>query len=465
MIKHWFLLLLTISTNFAFAQTQTAVLGQKNQIKFSIPNVINLNKCNIEVTLPNQQKVGVEVEGPQFMASLEFTPQQLGNNFIQWEGKMKFQGLNTVFLCPGSGNIQVQVNANTEQITQQWNQYFSRVSEEIGECVKVGMDLSQIKYQSLADPNAILTGPDDAKLKPIYDKCDNFAKQTQPRKAVPCTKENLNNLKTICDGVYGERQSDGQLKIINRARAIQLNFEGRQWTVDYIENAEALATRLKQEEEKDKANKEAEEKDRKLKESPEYKRQQAELERKRIAEEKAAALRAQKEEAELERKRIAEEKAAALKAKKEREEYERAEKERAQREKAAEEAKRALEEKQRLEFAKEFPYYAEITCGANFSSGIPVYSCFFGRNNVNTELEIRNGTEYKMYTAGEIINSRNLLIKNGTLMRINLRQKFDLKVQNSSDSLVMNLKIYNRANQQLVYEKSATQYGVIRASN
>jgi len=70
-----------------------------------------------------------------------------------------------------------------------------------------------------------------------------------------------------------------------------------------------------------------------------------------------------------------------------------------------------------------------------------------------------------MYTAGEIINSRNLLIKNGTLMRINLRQKFDLKVQNSSDSLVMNLKIYNRANQQLVYEKSATQYGVIRASN
>jgi hypothetical protein len=205
MIKFLFILLLSISANISIAQNQTAILGQKNQIKFNIPNVVNLNKCNIEVTLPNQQKIGVEVEGPQFLAIVDFTPQQLGNNFIQWEGKMKFQGFNTVFLCPGSGNIQVQVNANTEQITQQWNQYFGRVSEEIAECVKVGMDLSQIKYESLSDPNAILLGPDDTKLKPIFDKCDNFAKQTQPRKAVPCTKENL---KTICDGVYAERQLD-----------------------------------------------------------------------------------------------------------------------------------------------------------------------------------------------------------------------------------------------------------------
>ena len=59
-----------IHTN-SYSQNQTALLGQPNQIKFNIANVVNTNKCNIEVTLPNQQKLGVEVEGPQFIAGFE----------------------------------------------------------------------------------------------------------------------------------------------------------------------------------------------------------------------------------------------------------------------------------------------------------------------------------------------------------------------------------------------------------
>jgi len=334
-----------VHTN-SFAQNQTAISGQSNQIKFNIANVVNANKCNIEVTLPNQQKIGVEVEGPQFIAGFEFTPQQTGSTTITWEGKTKVRGLASVFACPGSGIIQVQVNGNTDQVAQQWNQYFSRVPEEIRDCVKVGMDLSQLKYQSLADPNALLTSPDDAKLKPIYEKCDNFAKQNQPRKAAPCTLPSQNNLKTICDGVYAERQPDGRLKTISRANAVQLHFEGKPWTVGVLENTDARTTRLKQEDEdksKQAANiaaqKEAEEKDRKFKESPEYKKQQADLERKRIADEKEAA----RKQAEMERVRVAEEKqAAALKAK---EEQERELK--AQKEKAALETQRAQEEKSR----------------------------------------------------------------------------------------------------------------------
>jgi len=334
-----------IHTNSS-AQNQTAISGQPNQIKFNIPNVINTNKCNIEVTLPNQQKLGVEVEGPQFIAGFEFTPQQTGSTTITWEGKTKVRGLASVFACPGSGIIQVQVNGNTDQVAQQWNQYFTRVPEEIRDCVKVGMDLSQLKYQSFADPNAVLTSPDDAKLKPIYEKCDNFAKQNQPRKAVPCTLPSQNNLKTICDGVYAERQPDGRLKTISRANAVQLHFEGKPWTVGVLENTDARTTRLKQEDEdksKQAANiaaqKEAEEKDRKFKESPEYKKQQADLERKRIADEKEAA----KKQAEMERIRVAEEKqAAALKAKEEQERELRA-----QKEKAALEAQKTQEEKSR----------------------------------------------------------------------------------------------------------------------
>ena len=336
---------LAINLN-SFAQTQTVIAGKPSQIQFNIPNVVNTNKCNIEVTLPNQQKLGVEVEGPQFIAGFEFTPQQIGNTAIAWEGKTKVRGLASVFACPGSGVIQVQVNGNTEQVAQQWNQYFSRVPEEIRDCVRVGMDLSQIKYQSLADPNAVLTSPDDAKLKPIYEKCDNFAKQNQPRKAAPCTLPSQNNLKTICDGVYAEKQPDGRLKTISRTNAVQLHFEGKPWTVGVLENTDARTTRLKQEDEdksKQAANiaaqKEAEEKERKFKESPEYKKQQADLERKRIADEKEAA----RKQTEMERIRIAEEKqAAVLKAK---EEQERELK--AQKEKAALDAQRAQEEKTR----------------------------------------------------------------------------------------------------------------------
>jgi len=241
-------------------------------------------------------------------------------------------------------------NGNTQQIAQKWNQYFSAVNEEIRDCVKVGMDLSQLKYQILADPAVTLTSPQDPKLKPIYEKCESFAKQNQPKKGVPCTLAGQNNLKTTCDGVYAERQPDGRLKSISRAAAIQLQFEGKPWTVGVLENLDVRAARLKQEEEdKSKqaaeiaAKKEADEKERLFKLTPEYKKQQAALEIKRIGEEKEAA----RKQAEAERIRIADEKQASLKAKKDLEDQEREAKLKAQKDKLAADAQRAEEEKLR----------------------------------------------------------------------------------------------------------------------
>ena len=268
--------LLTFCPNLVSAQTQNATLGQPSQIRFAIPNVTNQDKCHIEVSLPNQQKIAIDVDGPQFNAEVNFTPDQIGSTTLKWEGKRKNRGLNSVSACPGSGVIQVAVNGNTDYIAQQWNQYFAKVPEPIGECVKVGMDISQLKYQILADPNALLTGPEDQKLKPIYEKCEAFAKQNQPRKGAPCTLASQNNLRTTCDGVYAERQPDGRLKTISRTEAIQLQFEGKPWTVGVVETLDARATRLKQEEEdkaKQAANiaaqKDAEEKERLFKLSPE----------------------------------------------------------------------------------------------------------------------------------------------------------------------------------------------------
>jgi hypothetical protein len=328
----------------ANAQNQSAILGQPSQIRFAIPNVTNLDKCHIEVNLPNQQKIAIDVDGPQFNAEVNFTPEQIGSTTIKWEGKRKNRGLNSVSSCPGSGLIQITVKGNTELIAQQWNQYFAKVPEPIGECVKVGMDFSQLKYQVLADPNAVLTAPDDQRLKPIYEKCEAFAKQNQPRKGAPCTLASQNNLSTTCDGVYAEKQPDGRLKPITRAAAIQLQFEGKPWTIGVVENSDARATRLKQEEEqKNKqavaiaAQKEAEERDRKIKESPEYKKQQAEIERKKLAAEQEAALNAKKAQEESERQRAA---------------NERAEKERAQKQEAERVAQKEKEDKQRAEDSK-----------------------------------------------------------------------------------------------------------------
>lgn len=436
------------------AQNENAILGQSSQISFNIPNVTNQDKCHIEVTLPNQQKTGIIVDGPQFNAVVNFTPDEIGNKTIKWEGKRRNRGLNSVNSCPGSGEIKVSVNGNTEYITQQWNQYFTKVTEVVSDCVKVGMDISQLKYQSIADPNALLTGPDDQKLKPIYEKCEAFARQNQPRKAVPCTLASQNNLKTTCDGMYAEKQPDGRLKTISRTEAVKLQFEGKPWTIGVVENLDTRSARLKQEEE-DKtrqaaniaAQKEAEERERKFKESPEYKKQQAELERKRIADEKEAAIIAKKEQEEAARQKAA---------------NERAEKERIQKQEAALKAQREQEEKQRLEYAKDFPYYAVLNCGANFG-GYPFFLCFTGsgRSSVDTELEIRNGSAYKMY---KYIDMMQMPVRNGELV-VDLRNKFEIVAQNASDNMILNLKVYNRATKQVVFEKSASRFGVIKVSN
>ena len=89
----------------ALAQSQSATLGQPSQIRFVIPNVTNLDKCHIEVNLPNQQKIAIDVDGPQFNAEVNFTPDQIGNTTIKWEGKRKNRGLNSVNACRGTGAI------------------------------------------------------------------------------------------------------------------------------------------------------------------------------------------------------------------------------------------------------------------------------------------------------------------------------------------------------------------------
>jgi hypothetical protein len=49
---------------------------------------------------------------------------------------------------------------------------------------------------------------------------------------------------------------------------------------------------------------------------------------------------------------------------------------------------------------------------------------------------------------------------------INLRERFNLQVQNSDDSrLILGVKIINRLHNKVVFEKKVTQFGIISVKN
>jgi hypothetical protein len=66
-----------------------------------------------------------------------------------------------------------------------------------------------------------------------------------------------------------------------------------------------------------------------------------------------------------------------------------------------------------------------------------------------------------MYTPNEMMV---LPLDNGKLV-IDLRQNFELNMQNANEHLILNLKIYNTINDQIIFEKSASRFGTISISN
>ena len=105
---------------------------------------------------------------------------------------------------------------------------------------------------------------------------------------------------------------------------------------------------------------------------------------------------------------------------------------------------------------RDFPYHALVSCGMQ-GNHINVLACFSGRH-VGTELELRNGDQYGLYKVYEI-SKLGTETRDG--LRIELRRNFALKVQNSSDSLILTVTIVESATNKRVFQKSAAQYGVV----
>lgn len=130
----------------------------------------------------------------------------------------------------------------------------------------------------------------------------------------------------------------------------------------------------------------------------------------------------------------------------------------------AEKERLAKEKRDREEFAKQYPYKAIVRCesgGRHFGSLAP---CFFGgRSSAETEFELRNGNDYKLYKAYEIDRAFGRGDSNGTV--IPLRRSFEIKAQNSDEHMVLTIVVVETATNNEIFKKSASKYGVIRVKN
>ncbi len=111
-------------------------------------------------------------------------------------------------------------------------------------------------------------------------------------------------------------------------------------------------------------------------------------------------------------------------------------------------------------------YVAVFVCGMQSPQGIQnlnILACFSGgRSAADTELELRNGSQYGLYKAWNI---SQLGRTDQYGFKIDLNNSFAIKAQNSSDTLILGLKIIGAQTGKVYFEKQVGQYGVIAIEN
>jgi len=120
----------------------------------------------------------------------------------------------------------------------------------------------------------------------------------------------------------------------------------------------------------------------------------------------------------------------------------------------AEAAAREAAEAARL--AKEYPYFAVLTCTTN-GMAVNFISCLYG-DHVGTEVELRNGDDYKLWQGAEFSNAHEDF-KGGKL--VNLRQHFQISAQNAGKDLILGMKVIERASGRVIYEKQVSRFGAM----
>ena len=122
------------------------------------------------------------------------------------------------------------------------------------------------------------------------------------------------------------------------------------------------------------------------------------------------------------------------------------------------EAQAAKKEKQKIAYAKKYPYYAVLSCEAN-GSHANIAACFSGgQYGADTDFTL-NGKIYKAYNINQAGD------ENSEGLAFDLTNDFSVVAQNANDFLILKLVITNRLTNKIVYQKEVGQYGVINISD
>ena len=93
-----------------------------------------------------------------------------------------------------------------------------------------------------------------------------------------------------------------------------------------------------------------------------------------------------------------------------------------------------------------------------------ILGCFAGRpgGGVETELKLRNGDKMTLY---KVYNLREAGQERSDGFYIDLRSSYSLQAQNSDDTLILGLKIIDRATGRVIHNDQAARFGVVSARN
>jgi hypothetical protein len=106
-----------------------------------------------------------------------------------------------------------------------------------------------------------------------------------------------------------------------------------------------------------------------------------------------------------------------------------------------------------------YPFTAVMTCGVSGFEHINLMACMGGR--VGSEIELRNGDSYGLY---KIHNIPNEWQQTDRGVEVPLTNNFTIKMQNSSESLIMGLRVFDN-NGNILFQQQVSQWGVIAISN
>ena len=105
--------------------------------------------------------------------------------------------------------------------------------------------------------------------------------------------------------------------------------------------------------------------------------------------------------------------------------------------------------------------WARLKKGCIGQTGAPIQACM-SQDGVTTELELRNGDDYRMYKIHDVAQAGRQVAGG---FEIDLRRSYELKIQNASESLLLTLVVAGRADGRELYRRSTARFGVLAVRN